>query len=379
MRPNWNEYFLVIAKIVSTRSTCNSRPTGAVIVKDKQILSTGYNGSMPGASHCSDDITKDGTPFCYRRFIDAPEDDKYNYCRSSHAEANAISRAARLGIALDGSTLFVTLAPCYVCLKQLANAGVKHIYYEHFYESTNKERDWHWQKIVEESPIETFEKLRVSDNTIKQIFNSLRYPTSERRLSENYEKFDSNIKGVEWETSGAFERTIRSSLLDCLTGKGNGNRIVGESINIPVDLPKNLHLEKHIREKALEFLSSVNIIKDNIMGSSDIISRIVSEVISSREFSTMTPNKYSNISASLKNGEMNLMFKIFEENIWEKLHVIIAALVLIANELSQNLIDRYDISLKYGSIILKIDKPYIKSDDKPAIKEYLTNSRPFIE
>ena len=76
---------------------------------------------------------------------------------------------------------------------------------------------------------------------------------------------------------------------------------------------------------------------------------------------------------------MNLMFKIFEENIWEKLHVIIAALVLIANELYQNLLDRYDISLKYGSIILKIDKPYIKSDDQLAIKEYLTNSRPFIE
>ena len=76
---------------------------------------------------------------------------------------------------------------------------------------------------------------------------------------------------------------------------------------------------------------------------------------------------------------MNLTFKIFEENIWEKLHIIIAAIVLIANELYQNLIDRYDISLKYGSIILTIDKPYIKSADREAIKEFLTNSRPFIE
>ncbi len=184
MRPNWNEYFMVIAKIISTRSTCNSRPTGAVIVKDKQILSTGYNGSMPGAPHCTDEVTKDGKPFCFRRSMRAPEDDKYNYCRSTHAEANAIARAARLGIGLENATIFVTLAPCYVCLKLLAGAGIKRIYYEYDYESTKKDRDAHWSDAVAESRIETFEQLRVSEDTFRIISGALTYPTSKRRLDE---------------------------------------------------------------------------------------------------------------------------------------------------------------------------------------------------
>ncbi len=186
MRPNWNEYFMAIAKIVSTRSTCNSRPTGAVLVRDKQILSTGYNGSMPGAPHCTDEVFEDGKPFCYRRSIEAPEDDKYNYCRASHAEANAVARAARLGISLDGATCFVTLAPCYVCLKLLAGAGVRRIYYELGYESVNEGRDEHWRRAIDESPIETFEELKVSERMAEKIASSLVYPTSGRRLSEDY-------------------------------------------------------------------------------------------------------------------------------------------------------------------------------------------------
>ncbi len=186
MRPNWNEYFMAIAKIVSTRSTCNSRPTGAVIVRDKQILSTGYNGSMPGAPHCTDENFDDGKPFCFRRSIEAPEDDKYNYCRASHAEANAVARAARLGISLDGATCFVTLAPCYVCLKLLAGAGIRHIYYELGYESVDEARDEHWRKVIDESPIETFEQLKVSERMARKIASSLTYPTSGRRLSEDY-------------------------------------------------------------------------------------------------------------------------------------------------------------------------------------------------
>jgi len=66
MRPSWNEYFMLIAKLVSTRSTCNSRPTGAVLVKDRQILATGYNGSMPGAPHCTDQTITDGSTYCHR-------------------------------------------------------------------------------------------------------------------------------------------------------------------------------------------------------------------------------------------------------------------------------------------------------------------------
>jgi dCMP deaminase len=161
-----------------------------VLVRDKQILSTGYNGSMPGAPHCSDEVADDGGPFCFRRSIDAPEGDKYNFCRASHAEANAVARAAKLGISLDGSTCFVTLAPCYVCLKLLAGAGVRHIFYEYGYESTDSRRDEHWRRVIEESPIETFEHLKVSERMIKRIAASLVYPTSRRRLSEDYRVLD---------------------------------------------------------------------------------------------------------------------------------------------------------------------------------------------
>jgi len=189
MRPDWNEYFMVIAKIISTRSTCNSRPTGAVIVRDKQILSTGYNGSMPGAPHCIDNKTKDGSPFCFRRSVKAPEIDKYNFCRSSHAEANAISRAARFGISLDGAAIFTTLAPCYVCLKLIANAGIKYVFYEYDYESENKKRDDHWRSVISESPIEKIKQQKVSDNTCLLIFKALQFPTSKRRLSEKYDNY----------------------------------------------------------------------------------------------------------------------------------------------------------------------------------------------
>ena len=101
MRPSWDEYFMLIAKLVSTRSTCNSRPTGAVLVKDRQILATGYNGSMPGAPHCSDQVMADGSPYCHRRALNIADVDKYNYCRASHAEANAIAQAARYGVAIE--------------------------------------------------------------------------------------------------------------------------------------------------------------------------------------------------------------------------------------------------------------------------------------
>ncbi len=183
-RPDWNEYFMVIAKIISSRSTCNSRPVGAVIVKDKQILSTGYNGAVPGAPHCVDHEDDNGDPFCFRRHLNVPEIDKYNYCRSSHAEANAIAQAARNGIPLDGSTLYITLAPCYVCIKLLATARVKHVYYEFEYESSDSERDDFWRDIIKQSGIETFQQLTVSDKTLQSIQSALEFPTSRRRLHE---------------------------------------------------------------------------------------------------------------------------------------------------------------------------------------------------
>ncbi len=181
IRPSWHEYFMLIAKIVSSRSTCNSRPTGAVIVKDNHILATGYNGAMPGAQHCSDQPPLDGEPFCFRRAQGVPDIDKYNFCRASHAEANAIAQAARYSISLEGATLYVTLAPCYVCLKLIATARIRAIYYEHPYESVSPERDRFWKNAVREAGIEEFQQLLISPRTYEYILSDIQEITSRRR------------------------------------------------------------------------------------------------------------------------------------------------------------------------------------------------------
>ncbi len=173
---------MVIAKIVSTRSTCNSRPTGAVAVRDKYILATGYNGSMPGAPHCIDEPDVNGRPFCYRRHLNIDEYDKYNFCRSSHAEANTVAQAARFGISLENATLYTTLAPCYVCLKLIAGAGIKRVLYEYSYDSSDPARDEFWKQAVKEAGLLEFRELRVSDDAIVKVISSLDFPTSRRML-----------------------------------------------------------------------------------------------------------------------------------------------------------------------------------------------------
>jgi len=181
MRPSWHEYFMLIAKIVSTRSTCNSRPTGAVITKDNHILATGYNGAMPGAPHCIDQPDEGAEPFCFRRASGIPDVDKYNFCKASHAEANAIAQAARCGIAIDGATLYTTLAPCYVCLKLIATARIRAVYYEHPYESSTPERDAFWHKAVQEAGMEIYEPLIISPATYEYILSDIQGITSKRR------------------------------------------------------------------------------------------------------------------------------------------------------------------------------------------------------
>ncbi len=183
MRPSWDEYFMLIAKLVSTRSTCNSRPTGAVLVKDRQILATGYNGSMPGAPHCIDDVMPDGTPYCHRRALKVADVDKYNYCRASHAEANAIAQAARYGVAIKGASLYVTLQPCFVCLKLLATAQIKRVYFELAYESQDGARDAFWEEAVKQAGIEVFQRLSISPEAMDYILPSLQGITSRRRLA----------------------------------------------------------------------------------------------------------------------------------------------------------------------------------------------------
>jgi dCMP deaminase len=117
-RASWDEYFMSIAQVVATRSTCPRKYVGSVIVRNRIILSTGYNGSIRGMPHCSDvgHMMEDG------------------HCVATiHAEANAIIQAARNGVNIDGATCYVTASPCWNCFKQLANAGIVRIVYGEFY------------------------------------------------------------------------------------------------------------------------------------------------------------------------------------------------------------------------------------------------------
>ena len=185
-RPNLDEYFMILAKVAAIRSTCNSRHNGCVIVKDKQVLSTGYNGALPGCKHCTDyythNDTQPNTPFCARRNMNIEDADKQSFCSASHAEANAVAQAAKKGIPIDGSTAFCTLSPCYNCLKMMAIAGIKRIVYEYDYESNNDKRDKYWKSQISNSGIK-LEQLIVSQFNINMVTESLQFPTAKRLLN----------------------------------------------------------------------------------------------------------------------------------------------------------------------------------------------------
>lgn len=169
-RPSWHEYFMMLAKLVSVRSTCNSRKIGAVIVKNNRILATGYNGAVHGAPHCSDK----GPNFCLRRSIGAHDAEKYNYCLSSHAEVNAINQAARFGTSLENATLYCTLEPCNWCFKQLIQAGIKEIYFELPYDSKNKDFDLFWRQIMENTKeIKVFKQISISEEAKDLMIQAL--------------------------------------------------------------------------------------------------------------------------------------------------------------------------------------------------------------
>lgn len=122
-RPDWDLYFLRIATEVATRATCDRKHVGAVLVKSKAILSTGYNGSVRGAAHCDDvgHMMEEG------------------HCvRTVHAEANAIAAAARHGVKVAGSTCYTTSSPCWLCFRLLANAGVTRIAFGEFYRKDDR-------------------------------------------------------------------------------------------------------------------------------------------------------------------------------------------------------------------------------------------------
>jgi len=125
-RPSWDDYFMEMARLVSTRSTCTRRSVGAVLVKDRRVLATGYNGAPPGLKHC-DELG------CLRAALNIPSGERHEICRAIHGEQNALIQCAIHGVAAQGATLYCTTYPCSACAKMLIGAKIKEIIYEGSY------------------------------------------------------------------------------------------------------------------------------------------------------------------------------------------------------------------------------------------------------
>jgi len=125
-RPDNDTYFMDMAHLISTRSTCVRRQVGAVVVKDKRVLTTGYNGSPKGTMHCEE-------LGCIRDQQNIPSGTRHELCRGVHAEQNAVIQAAYFGISIDGATIYTTTYPCSMCSKILINAGIKEVVYADSY------------------------------------------------------------------------------------------------------------------------------------------------------------------------------------------------------------------------------------------------------
>ncbi|MDD5090110.1 MAG: cytidine/deoxycytidylate deaminase family protein [Candidatus Wallbacteria bacterium] len=123
-RPSWDEYFMGITRLVAGRSTCLRRQVGAVIVKDKRIIATGYNGVPINVAHCGEDGRG-----CLRAERGIPSGERQELCRGLHAEQNAVIQAALYGVSTEGGTVYCTHQPCITCAKMIINAGIKRIVY----------------------------------------------------------------------------------------------------------------------------------------------------------------------------------------------------------------------------------------------------------
>jgi dCMP deaminase len=120
-RPGWDEYFMEIAEITAKRSTCMRRSVGAVIVRDRHVMTAGYNGAPRGVAHCEE---RGG---CLRERMGIPSGERHELCMALHAEQNAIIQAAALGQSIEGAAIYITHQPCVICAKMIINAGIKRI------------------------------------------------------------------------------------------------------------------------------------------------------------------------------------------------------------------------------------------------------------
>ena len=142
-RPSWNAYFMSMALHVSQRSTCSRRKVGAIAVKDKRILATGYNGAPQRLKDCL-------SLGCLRQQLGIPSGERHELCRGIHAEQNVIIQAAIHGIRLDGADLFCTNQPCFICTKMIINCGIKSVYY------TDPYPDAQSQEMFQEAGVQLF-------------------------------------------------------------------------------------------------------------------------------------------------------------------------------------------------------------------------------
>ncbi|MGV8145822.1 MAG: deoxycytidylate deaminase [Alkaliphilus sp.] len=154
MRPKWDEYYMQVAEVVKTRSTCLRRQVGSVIVKDKRLLTTGYNGAPSGLKHC-DEVG------CLRDKLKIPSGQRHELCRGTHAEQNAIIQAACHGIEIKNSTIYVTAQPCILCAKMLINAQIKRIVFKGDYPDELS------RELLNEAGVE-MEQLRIENKDISQ-------------------------------------------------------------------------------------------------------------------------------------------------------------------------------------------------------------------
>ena len=120
IRPTWDEYFMSMVDLARTRSTCIRRNVGALIVKDRMIIATGYNGPPTGQAHCED-------TGCLREQLDLPSGERHEICRGLHAEQNALAQAAMRGASVKDATIYISHSPCNICAKMLVNAGIAEI------------------------------------------------------------------------------------------------------------------------------------------------------------------------------------------------------------------------------------------------------------
>jgi dCMP deaminase len=140
-RISWDDYFFDFAELASKRSTCLRRTVGAVLVKDKMVVATGYNGPPRGLPHCSE-------TGCIRQDENVPSGQRHELCRGLHAEQNAIIQAAKSGVNINGAHLYCSTKPCAICTKMIINAGIKKVFYKKDY------NDEFADKLAKQSDVE---------------------------------------------------------------------------------------------------------------------------------------------------------------------------------------------------------------------------------